>query len=148
MLFGFNYDALTKATDGLTHADSLIQPHGGGNCLNWVVGHIAATRNTVLELVQEKPILAESVAVRYGQGSSPITTAEDAHPFEQLIDAFRSAQEPLVSALGRLSAAQLAAPSRLGRTVGELLAILQFHEAYHIGQAGLLRRILGRPGAI
>ena len=28
------------------------------------------------------------------------------------------------------------------------LAFLQFHEAYHSGQLGLLRRIVGKPGAI
>lgn len=25
--------------------------------------------------------------------------------------------------------------------------VLAFHEAYHVGQTGLLRRILGKPGA-
>jgi uncharacterized damage-inducible protein DinB len=33
-------------------------------------------------------------------------------------------------------------------TVGDQLAFLQFHEAYHIGQAGLLRRLAGKDGAI
>lgn len=35
-------------TQGLTHADSLLQLPFRGNCLNWVVGHIAANRNTML----------------------------------------------------------------------------------------------------
>lgn len=25
---------------GLTHEESLIQPRPGGNCLNWVMGHL------------------------------------------------------------------------------------------------------------
>ena len=147
MLFGFNYDALNKNIDGLTHDDSLIQPGGGGNCLNWVVGHVAATRNIILTLVQEEPVLAETIAARYAQGSSPITSAEDPPRLEDLVDAFRRAQEPLVAGLGRLPPKELAEPFR-GRTVGETLAILQFHEAYHIGQAGLLRRIIGKQGVI
>lgn len=147
ILFGFNYDALNKNIDGLTHADSLIQPRDGGNCLNWVVGHVAATRNIILTLVQEKPVLGDTIAARYAKGSSPITKAEEACPLEELIDAFRRAQEPVVGGLGRLSAKELGAPCR-DRTVGEILAILQFHEAYHIGQAGLLRRIIGKQGVI
>lgn len=32
--------------------------------------------------------------------------------------------------------------------VGERLAFLQFHESYHAGQVGLLRRLLGKDGVI
>jgi hypothetical protein len=34
------------------------------------------------------------------------------------------------------------------QSVGEKLFVLQFHEAYHAGQTGLLRRIAGHEGAI
>jgi len=33
-------------------------------------------------------------------------------------------------------------------TVRSLLAIVGFHQAYHAGQLGVLRRIAGKPGAI
>ncbi|MBU1676531.1 DinB family protein, partial [bacterium] len=33
-------------------------------------------------------------------------------------------------------------------TVGSLLAGLAFHESYHCGQLGLLRRLLGKDGVI
>ena len=26
--------------EGLTHEESLVQPQPGGNCLNWIVGHL------------------------------------------------------------------------------------------------------------
>lgn len=32
--------------------------------------------------------------------------------------------------------------------LGETLSFLQFHEAYHTGQLGLQRRLIGKPGAI
>jgi hypothetical protein len=32
--------------------------------------------------------------------------------------------------------------------LGETLFVLQFHEAYHAGQTGLLRRMAGREGVI
>jgi hypothetical protein len=33
-----------------------------------------------------------------------------------------------------------------GRTLEDGLHFLHFHETYHLGQIGLLRRILGHPG--
>ena len=36
----------TANLDGLTHDDSLFQPQGGGNCLNWIIGHLVKARNT------------------------------------------------------------------------------------------------------
>lgn len=33
-------------------------------------------------------------------------------------------------------------------TVGTLLASIAFHEAYHLGQTGLSRRLLGKAGAL
>jgi len=36
----------------------------------------------------------------------------------------------------------------LNQSLGSKLAVLQFHEAYHAGQLGLLRRIAGKKGAI
>jgi hypothetical protein len=32
--------------------------------------------------------------------------------------------------------------------IGTLLASIAFHEAYHLGQTGLSRRLLGKPGAL
>ncbi len=40
-------------------------------------------------------------------------------------------------------------PSPLRKeTVGTLLAGLVFHDAYHVGQTGLLRRIAGHAGVL
>lgn len=35
-----------------------------------------------------------------------------------------------------------------GNTRGRQLEFLQFHEAYHVGQVGLLGRLLGKDDAI
>jgi uncharacterized damage-inducible protein DinB len=33
-------------------------------------------------------------------------------------------------------------------TIGSLLATILFHQAYHSGQTAVLRRLVGKPGAI
>ena len=39
--FARNANVIKMQTKDLTHADSLRQPPFQGNCLNWVLGHIA-----------------------------------------------------------------------------------------------------------
>jgi hypothetical protein len=64
-LFAINYRVIRRQVDGLTHEDSLLQLPFRGNCLNWVLGHIVATRNRALALLGEPPIWSEAEAARY-----------------------------------------------------------------------------------
>ena len=45
--------------DGLTQEESLIQPSPGGNCLNWVVGHLLCIYQRTLPLLGQKPVMDE-----------------------------------------------------------------------------------------
>ena len=73
---------------------------------------------------------------------------DDAEPFEVLRAGFDRSQEILLAALRGASAETLAAANERGEPVAQRLAMLAFHEGYHGGQIGLLRRLLGHPGAI
>jgi hypothetical protein len=64
--------------EGLSHADSLIHPQPGGNCLNWVVGHLLAIYHHALDLLGQAPVLPAEVLKRYDRGSLPIRSASDA----------------------------------------------------------------------
>lgn len=46
---------INKLADGLTHAESVLQPPFPANCLNWILGHILSRRNTALTLLQAEP---------------------------------------------------------------------------------------------
>ena len=154
MLYGMNKWALDVNTEGIGHEESLATPPGGGNCANWVVGHIVATRNVILSLVGAEVALDEAAAAPYKRGSGPLTDPIRARRFEDLLADFRLAQVRLEAALDGASDQALAAPVPEGAPkvgdglVGTTLAMLQFHEAYHVGQTGLLRRLAGKPGAI
>jgi uncharacterized damage-inducible protein DinB len=56
----------------------------------------------------------------------------------------------IVERLNRLSPDALAAPSSTNprSTLEQQLGFLAFHESYHVGQVGVLRRLIGKPGAI
>ena len=145
MLFGYNHYAIGVNARDLTHQESLRCPEPGGNCANWVLGHIVHTRGAILGLLGEKPVWDPAEGERYKRGSTPITGAT-ARPFPEILDALDRSQERVMAGLERVK------PEELG-TGGEdslagKLATLQFHEAYHAGQLGLLRRVAGKKGAI
>lgn len=146
-LFEYNFYCFQVNTEGLSQAESLIQPPAAGNCMNWVVGHALASRNTVFRLLGETPAWDPAVADRYERGSRPITGDAEAVPLADILAQLARSQQRLLAALDGLAPERLAAPVGK-RTLGEELAFLQFHEAYHAGQTGLLRRMAGKEGAI
>jgi uncharacterized damage-inducible protein DinB len=146
-LFGINHRALELNVKGLSHEESLIQPPRGGNCLNWVAGHVVANRNFVLGLVGEQPIWSEAEMEPYKRGSAPMKDGSRARKFEQIVADFTRSQERLRAGLSRLTEEDLA-KKKGDETVADSLHFLQFHEAYHVGQMGLLRRMAGKEGAI
>lgn len=142
--FSLNHRIIHRQIEGLTHDDSLLQPPFRGNCLNWVLGHIMASRNGVLSLLGEAPILSEEEAALYASGSEPITSSADKHlHFDEIVSALDAAQKRIDTALEKVTPEDLA---RLEgeRTVGQQLAGLFWHEGYHTGQTGYLRQLAGK----
>ena len=142
---------LAANTAGLSHDDSLVAPTGGGNCANWVIGHLVKARNDhVAQLGHARPF-PPSRFERYGNGKPPLDQGE-ALPFEELNRSFAALHEPLVAALRAATPEALDTPvpnSPTGNpdeTVGSFAAAIAFHEGYHLGQLALLRRTLGKPG--
>jgi uncharacterized damage-inducible protein DinB len=138
----------------VSHEDSLVQPRPAGNCLNWVLGHLLAVYNDVLPVLAQQPVVAAGLLQHYARGSSPITSAKDALPFSDLKRDWDTACARIDAGLATTPAERLGervARSPTGNpdeTVGSLLSTVMFHQAYHAGQLGILRRVAGKPGAI
>lgn len=145
--FRRNLEILQAQTKGLTHADSLIQPPVRGNCLNWVVGHIAGNRNGLLTTLGEPAIMTEAQAKRYGYGSEPVCgDGDDILRLEEMLQKIEASQATLEEALGRLTPEDLAAEKQTFRgqvALGNQLFFLYFHETFHVGQTELLRQLAG-----
>ncbi len=121
--------------------------------MNWVIGHVIATRMFIFELIGLEPFWPKETAELYERGSKPLQDPASAMPLKELIATFGRTQQQLVNRLKNLDGPELNAPLEgqtglLGKTKGEALAFLQWHEAYHMGQVGLLRRVAGKTGAI
>jgi uncharacterized damage-inducible protein DinB len=147
-LFDYNHGATRLNCAGLTHEDSLLLPQPAGSCANWVLGHMIAFRSTVLATLGDSSYWTEAEIAPYARGSERLDPAR-ARRFEALLRDLDVTQEGIRAGLARWGEEALAAtvPGEK-RTLAERLFFLQFHEAYHVGQLGLLRRLAGRPGAI
>ncbi len=151
---GYNNYTFHRNTEGISHEQSLVQPPAGGNCLNWVVGHLASSRDLMRGVLGLEPALGEGEHPVYARSSEPLTDAAKAESFERLTAAFAEDQDEIVAAVAALPPEKLAAPAPFSpaknpeETVATLLAGLVFHESYHIGQTGVLRRIAGLAGVL
>jgi DinB family protein len=154
LLFQYNHYAIGVNARDLTHQESLIGPGPAGNCANWVLGHIVQNRGAVLSLLGEQPVWDAAEGERYKRGSAPIAggaappgAAAAAKPFPEIFEALDRSQERILAGLSRVKEEDLGSAGTKGSLISKL-AGLQFHEAYHAGQLGLLRRIAGKKGAI
>jgi uncharacterized damage-inducible protein DinB len=153
-LFDLNRVVLRENAAGLTHEESLRAPAGGGNCLNWVLGHVLATRHAILKVLKQDGWWPAETVDLYKRGSQTLEAgAPGVVRWEQLLEEFESSHGRIVRAIEGSSPHELAEPGGRGPGGVELdvahrVAFLQFHEAYHVGQIGLLRRIAGHDRAI
>lgn len=140
--------------EGISHEESLIQPQPAGNCLNWVIGHLVVAYQLVFPLLGQEPVISEERLKPYERHSSPLNDRAEALPLQELLAAFDNASERVDAGLRSLAPGSLDEPAPFSsvdnpkETVRSLLASISFHQAYHAGQTGLLRRIAGKPGAI
>lgn len=144
---GFDTRALHLNLEGLTHEECLQQPPSG-NCINWLLGHLVRHRNLMLEALGAPTVWNAEAQRRYDRGSAPIRGEESGVVRLEVLRAEldRSA-EHLRSALAEVDEAALQAPSGTN-PLGQRLLFLALHEAYHVGQIALLRRLVGKEGAI
>ena len=153
-MFEFTYNVTMQNIQGFDHEDSLRQPDQAGNCLNWLLGHMVETRNGILDLLGEERIWTPEESKNYVRGSEPIRNDSAALRWEKITGDFDASQERLRVGLAKLTAEQLGSPLPLDKnpfgleSVGMMLGAFSFHESYHAGQIGLLRRVLGRDGMI
>jgi uncharacterized damage-inducible protein DinB len=147
-----NLGIIKAQTEGLSHADSLLQLPFRGNCLNWVLGHITDNRNTMLRLLGEESILSEAHAARYGYGSEPVCgDGDDILTLEQLLAAMEQSQSTLAARLETITPEELAREEQsfLGTTtLGQLIFFLFWHESYHVGQPEYLRQLAGKDDKV
>lgn len=148
--FGIVYDVVERNVEGMTHEQSLARPGSGGNCANWILGHVVDVHNGLMQVLGEDPVWETEQLSR--AGFDPIEGPEGAIDWDTLRDRFLASRERCLAAVRALTDDALADefPDPFGGTTDRagLLVILAFHQGYHAGQLGLARRFAGLPGVI
>lgn len=146
--YALNVRLVRMQTNGLSHADSLVQTPYNINSLNWVLGHLAVNRDRVLVLLGQEPLLSPEERGRYETGSDPVKDdGEGILPLERLLELLARGQETIDEVMPQLTATELDREIQVGEhttTVGKRLYGLYFHDTYHTGQTDLLRQVAGK----
>lgn len=148
--FALMYSTAGANLKDMTHDQSLAQPAGGGNCANWILGHLVNVHNGVMQLAGAAPVWEDAQLAR--AGFEPITGPQNAIDFDTMRAKFLGSRDRCLAAITALTDAQLEehVPDPFGDTCprGSLLNLLAYHQSYHTGQLGTARRVAGMEGAV
>jgi hypothetical protein len=140
--------------EGVTQEESLVHPDPAGNCLNWVVGHMVCIYNNSLPLFGQAHVADPATLTRYDRGSPPLVDPAEAMDVRDLLRIWDQIVPRVDAGLAALTPEVMEQPAPFSpsgdanETVGSLVATILFHQAYHSGQTGVLRRVSGHEGAI
>ncbi len=147
-MIAMEHGILHKQIEGLTHEDSLIQPQPGGNCLNWVMGHLVGALEYILHVLgAESPPGLPDLA-HYGYDSEPVQCdgpgVVDLH---ELVDAYGLLTNAITEQIAQMREADFdeeidTFQGKVRR--GHAALFYFFHKAYHIGQLEQLRNLAGK----
>lgn len=136
-ILGTSDYVIKEKTEGLTHADSMLQLPFPGNCMNWILGHIMVYREQYLGVIDGVSKPDEDEFAIYGGGSEPLTDPDKAIPLETILARLDELSDKVVAALEKMPESRLdeVYDEERGVTVDQRLHFyLVFHEAYHVGQ--------------
>ena len=139
---------ILQQTDGLSQTDTLIQPQPGGNCMNWVLGHLLESQIVLLEALGGVSPVDREALVHYKRESDPILgEGEGVLSLENLLGSHRQVHSAIKSRLKEMNEEEMDEEIIVGEKSmnrGWYVFFLHFHYTYHIGQLELLRQLAGK----
>ena len=132
-----------RALEGADRAVLLRRPGGAGNPMLWIAGHATRVRAQFVGAIGEPHPLEWGDQFNRGGSSADDSKWPDA---SEVLAAWQRIAASLQSGLAGLSEDDLlattAAPSLDGTLLGAV-SLIAFHDAYHVGQLGMLRANAG-----
>jgi hypothetical protein len=120
-----------------------------GHTPRWITGHLATYRLRLVEMMG-LPAMTAPWAAAFGRGTSDADVPADLD-LRLVVQTFHEAQQRMATRWEGLGAEDFSKP--MGRTlpdgsdtIGGAIRFLAWHETYHLGQLGMLRRLAGKSG--
>ncbi len=147
---GINTRLYTSALEGLGYEELHRRGGADNSSMLWIAGHIAAGRGRMAGLLEAEAEFPWGDL--FGRGAKP-RIPSDYPSVGELLDVFGRLTEAVQRQTVKVTDERLAAPSpdRLpieDKTVRGALGFLVYHETYHVGQMGFLRKMLGHAGLV
>lgn len=140
-------ELIHQQTDGLTQAETLIQPQPSGNCMNWVLGHLLDTQLEMLSVLGGNPPAGLDAIRRYTRGSEPVARpGPDVFELTDLLAGLDAAHQAILLRLESMTEADFEQDVQVGERIrkrGWQVFFLHFHYTYHVGQLEQLRQLAG-----
>ena len=138
--------------DGISQDESRVLPAGGGNPINWIAGHLLASRNSILKLAGGEVYLGAEDAAPYARGSKRLMPGDKCLSIERLREGLAETGKQVIKLLRALPAEALEREIEVPNfpvkfeepTLDAHLSLLLYHEGYHVGQLGLARCVIGK----
>ena len=146
--FAFDDGFLDVITEGFEPEHWTRRAEGVANSALWIVGHLAMCRRYLARMAGTD-LSKDDWESLFNMGADA-DLPEHAPDHEALVAHYKSAGAILVEALAGLSPEDAAQEIEAhfpdgANTLAAGARYLHFHEAYHLGQLGLLRRLCGLP---
>jgi len=143
--FDLHTRLFNNALDAISDDETNSQASEKINHLKWLAGHLVSSRFSFKDMAQldlENPFQG-----KFGR-KNPIDPHAEYPSIEAIKECWNQIAAPISEALGNLPAEVLEAegprvPLGEGK-MGDFIDFLMHHEAYHLGQMGLLRKYLGK----
>jgi uncharacterized damage-inducible protein DinB len=140
-----NTGQLREALNGVTPEQLLSRPGEDSSPLIWIAGHMTTARGLLASLLGAR--WQDPWAGVFRRGGS----SKDAARFpsvERILDEWTTVSHLLADTFQAVTAEQLASKTAEGTpsfdgTLAGTVALLAFHEGYHLGQMAYLRKWLG-----
>ncbi len=150
-IFGASDYTFTVNIADITHEMSLQTLADGGSCVNWITGHSLRSRQYVLKLLGMDFVIDPETMPQYVGGEG--FTNENALPIDEMTAMMKESMSLITRGIAKATQESLdedLPDPFMGRTVsrGRMIGLYCFHESYHMGQIGMMRRPLGLEGAI
>ena len=148
--YGVSTSLFEMALEGLSKEELLKSVGDGSNPMIWMVGHLASTRSSLLNLLGRKQEV--SWAGRFGRGTT-ISDAGEYLPLEQMLAVWKDTTTALMARFEEIGDQELSAESPRNfpvpdKTIRGAISFMAYHEVYHVGQMAYLRKWLGRGSLV
>jgi len=130
-----------NAFEGITEKDALKRPNEKVNHINWLLGHLATCRFMLLNLIGGKE--ADPYFNIY---FTAINTQTNYPSINDIRANWEKGSVLLFEKINSLSEEEMETPiPGKGGMPKDFISFFIYHEAYHLGQIGYVRKFLGLP---